>query len=154
MSSDVLATAFPGTTPAVALLGNLPNAILLIDDYGVITYANVAAELLFARGTEALIGKPFSSLLADSHREAYEQMVDAFSDGERVEMLGERREVIARQPDGTGVAIELSLSQVQQGRVRVLAAPMIPGLNDHELASIIKASANAGLDAALNSERR
>ena len=28
--------------------------------------------------------------------------------------------------------------------VRVLAAPMIPGLNDHELPAIIKASANAG----------
>jgi DNA repair photolyase len=33
-------------------------------------------------------------------------------------------------------------------RVRVLAAPMIPGLNDHELASIIKASAEAGAQAA------
>jgi DNA repair photolyase len=33
-------------------------------------------------------------------------------------------------------------------RVRVLAAPMIPGLNDHELASIIKASADAGAKAA------
>jgi len=28
--------------------------------------------------------------------------------------------------------------------VRVLAAPMVPGLNDHELPAIIKASANAG----------
>ena len=33
-------------------------------------------------------------------------------------------------------------------RVRVLAAPMIPGLNDHELASIIKASSEAGARAA------
>jgi DNA repair photolyase len=33
-------------------------------------------------------------------------------------------------------------------RVRVLAAPMIPGLNDHELASIIKASAESGARAA------
>jgi len=33
-------------------------------------------------------------------------------------------------------------------RVRVLAAPMIPGLNDHELPAIIKASANAGAVAA------
>jgi DNA repair photolyase len=33
-------------------------------------------------------------------------------------------------------------------RVRVLAAPMIPGLTDHELASIIKASAEAGAQAA------
>lgn len=32
--------------------------------------------------------------------------------------------------------------------VRVLASPMIPGLNDHELASIIKASADAGAKAA------
>jgi len=33
-------------------------------------------------------------------------------------------------------------------RVRVLAAPMIPGLNDHELASIVRASADAGAQAA------
>lgn len=33
-------------------------------------------------------------------------------------------------------------------RVRVLAAPMIPGLNDHELPAILKASAEAGAHAA------
>ena len=122
MTSTGLASASPGTTPTVALLENLPDAILLIDDGGSIAYANAAAETLFGQRIEQLAGASFQTLLAEPYAHEYGDMLAAFARGERPQILGARRDVVARQPDGSGVAIEMSVSEVRVGQVRTLAA--------------------------------
>jgi diguanylate cyclase (GGDEF)-like protein/PAS domain S-box-containing protein len=111
-----------GTTPTIALLENLPDAILLINELGSIAYANAAAERLFGLPISDLAGTPLPTLLAEPYGEQYAALLRRFADGEQPEGLGERREVVTRQADGTGVAMELSLSEVRVGQVRSLAA--------------------------------
>jgi diguanylate cyclase (GGDEF)-like protein/PAS domain S-box-containing protein len=107
VSTTGLAAAPEGApTPTIALLENLPDAILLLDERGSIAYANAATERLFGRPIEDLVGMQFSKLLV----------------GEELPDLGQRGEVVARQPDGSGVAMELTLSEVRVGQVRSLAA--------------------------------
>jgi diguanylate cyclase (GGDEF)-like protein/PAS domain S-box-containing protein len=107
VSSTGLAAAQNGApTPTIALLENLPDAILLLDEQGSIAYANAATERLFGRTIADLAGTKLAKLLV----------------GEELPAVGERREVVARQPDGTGVAMELTLSEVRVGQVRSLAA--------------------------------
>jgi diguanylate cyclase (GGDEF)-like protein/PAS domain S-box-containing protein len=105
-STGLAAAPQVGTTPTIALLENLPDAILLLDEKGAIAYANAAAELLFGRAIADLVGTQLSKLLV----------------GEELPAVGQRREVVARQPDGSGVAMELSLSEVRVGQARSLAA--------------------------------
>ena len=106
MSSSGLAAAPPGgNAPTIALLENLPDAILLLDEQGSIGYANAAAERLFGRPIAELVGTQLSKLLV----------------GEELPDVGERREIVARQPDGSGIAMELTLSEVRVGQVRSLA---------------------------------
>jgi len=106
VSSPGLAAAQHGaTTPTIALLENLPDAILLVDEQESIGYANAAAERLFGRPIAELSGTRFSTLLV----------------GERLPELGETTENVARQPDGAGAAIELTLSEVRVGPARTLA---------------------------------
>ena len=95
-----------GTTPTIALLENLPDAILLLNEWDSIAYANAAAERLFGRAVADLAGMQLSELLA----------------GKELPAVGERREVVARHPDGSGVTMELTLSEVRVGQVRSLAA--------------------------------
>ena len=111
-----------GARPVLALLDDLPDATLLLDDRGLVSYANAAAEVLFDRPAAALIGRAFTGLLADPFGDSYQKAVHQFAAGERVSLLGERREVVARRQDGTGATIELSLSEVRVGQVRALAA--------------------------------
>lgn len=123
MSATGLATAQNGgTTPTIALLENLPDAIVLIDERGFIAYANAAAECLFGRSIDDLAGAALPTLLAEPYGDEYAALLRRFADGEQLEVPGERREVVAQQPDGSGVAMELSLSEVRVGQVRSLAA--------------------------------
>lgn len=123
MSATGLATAQNGgTTPTIALLENLPDAIVLIDERGFIAYANAAAECLFGRPIDDLAGTALPTLLAEPYGDEYAALLRRFADGEQLEVPGERREVVAQQPDGSGVAMELSLSEVRVGQVRSLAA--------------------------------
>ena len=111
-----------GAVPPSTLLENLPDAIVLVDEGGAVRYANAAAELLFGRPVEELTDQRFASLLAEPFAGEYEEFLRSHGTAEQIPILGERREVVCRQPGGTLVAIELSLSEVRIGEVRSLAA--------------------------------
>ena len=123
MSSPGLAAAPQGATaPTIALLENLPDAILLLDDRGLIAYANAAAERLFGAPVGELTGKRFPALLAEPFGADYAEVLQRFGAGEGLASPGERREVVGRHSDGSGIALELSLSEVRVGQVRSVAA--------------------------------
>jgi len=123
VSSTGLAAAPDGApTPTIALLENLPDAIVLLDDRGLIAYANAAAEHLYGRPIAELAGMPLATLLAEPFAEEYGKLLELFGRGETLPVLAKRREVVARQPNGSAVAMELSLSEVRVGQVRSLAA--------------------------------
>jgi diguanylate cyclase (GGDEF)-like protein/PAS domain S-box-containing protein len=121
-TTSLAGTPKVGSTPTIALLENLPDAILLLNDRGSIAYANAAAERLFGRAIADLAGTDFPSLLAEPFGEEYSQLLRRFGEGEQLPAPEERREVVTQQPDGSGVAMELGLSEVLVGEVRCLAA--------------------------------
>ncbi len=120
------ATAIRGaddvTTPAAALLQNLPEAILLVDGGGSVIYANAAAERLFDHPVSGLTDRVFCTLLAEPFENEYAEALCRFANGEDVPILGQRREVVGRRQDGSGVTIELSLTEVRIGQSPSLAA--------------------------------
>ena len=71
-----------GTTPTIALLENLPDAVLLLDETGAIGYANAAAERLFGRPVAELSGKLLTSLLAEPFADEYASLIHRFGEGE------------------------------------------------------------------------
>jgi diguanylate cyclase (GGDEF)-like protein/PAS domain S-box-containing protein len=117
-----LASASPsGVTPTIALLENLPDAIVLVDGEGSVAYANAAAEQLFGRPVLELVGVPLHILLAEPFGEEYAGHVRRFNGGEHSEVVGQRRDVFVRRLDGSAVATELTLCEVRAGEVRSLA---------------------------------
>jgi diguanylate cyclase (GGDEF)-like protein/PAS domain S-box-containing protein len=111
-----------GIAPAFALLESLPDAILLLDEEGNVTYANSAAERLFVKPAVELGGTKLSELLAEPFADEYADVLQRFAAGEVPTVLGQRRDVVAKQPGGSYAAMELTLSEVQVGAVRFLAA--------------------------------
>jgi diguanylate cyclase (GGDEF)-like protein/PAS domain S-box-containing protein len=120
-SQGLTSTPEGGVTPAVALLENFPDPIVLLNEGGVIVYANAAAERLFGMPV-AQAGTMFPSLLADPFEDQYTQIVSHFSAGQQPLELGEQREVVARGRGDSSVAIELTLSEVRLGQSRSLLA--------------------------------
>jgi diguanylate cyclase (GGDEF)-like protein/PAS domain S-box-containing protein len=111
-----------GISPTVALLENLPDAIVLLDTGGEIGYANAAAERLYGQPAAELVGRMFPTLLIQPFTAEYTEALGRFGAGEAVSILGDRREVVGRQPDGSSMTIELTLSEVRVGQTRSVAA--------------------------------
>jgi diguanylate cyclase (GGDEF)-like protein/PAS domain S-box-containing protein len=111
-----------GTTPTIALLEGLPDAILLLETGGVIAYANAAAEELYGQPAAELSGRMFPTLLAEPFAKEYMEGLGRVGAGEPVSLLGERREVVGHKPDGSSLTIELTLSEVRVGQAQAVAA--------------------------------
>jgi diguanylate cyclase (GGDEF)-like protein/PAS domain S-box-containing protein len=121
-TTSIAGTPKVGATPTIALLESLPDAILLLDERGSIAYANAAAERLFGRAIADLAGTAFPTLLAEPFGEEYLELLRQFGEGAQLPNPEERREIVVQQPDGSGVALELALNEVQVGEVRCIAA--------------------------------
>ncbi|HEY7121590.1 MAG TPA: EAL domain-containing protein [Solirubrobacterales bacterium] len=109
-----------GNGPSLALLENLPDAIVLVDQSGAVKYANAAAERLFDYSIGELASRRLPDLLAEPFRPEYEAALRSYAGNEEVPILGQRREVACARPDGSAVRIELSLSEVRVGEIRSL----------------------------------
>ncbi len=111
-----------GVTPAIALLENLPDGIVLIDGNGWVAYSNAAAEQLFGRPVSEMVGAPFHILLAEPFGEEYAGHIRRFNGGDHPEVVGQRRDVFIRRLDSSVVPAELTLCEVRDGGVKSLAA--------------------------------
>jgi diguanylate cyclase (GGDEF)-like protein/PAS domain S-box-containing protein len=122
-----------GSSPTIALLDGLPDAILLLDDDSVIAYANAAAERLYGQPAAALTGTIFPTLLAAPFSDEYTEGLARCAAGETTPILNQRREVVSHKPDGSSTPIELTLSEVRVGQAPSVAA-VAHDIRDRKLA--------------------
>lgn len=116
---DAAGRAGEGLRPLNAVLDNVADAIVTIDDTGIIESANPATERIFGYPREDLIGRNVSILMPggiggehDSHMQRYRETGEA-------RIIGIGREVMARRIDGSEFPIELSISEVRLGDRRL-----------------------------------
>jgi diguanylate cyclase (GGDEF)-like protein/PAS domain S-box-containing protein len=120
-SAALRGTPDGGTSPTVALLENLPDAVMVVSERGAIGYANAAAERLFGHTASELDGLGLPALLAEPFDSEYAETLRLIATGEHDSMLGEWREVLGRRPDESRIPIELLLTEVRVGQARSLA---------------------------------
>ena len=88
------------------------DAIITIDNQGIVWSFNPAAEKIFGYNSEEIVGKNVSLLMPSPHREQHTQYLARFkSTGER-HVLGVQREVYALRKDGSTFSIELGVSEI------------------------------------------
>ncbi len=123
MSTTGIATApTNGAPPTITILEGLPDAIVLLESDGAIAYANAEAERLYGRQPADLLGLMYPSLLAEPFAASYAELLARLASGERIDLLGERREVVGLRQDGSTLPMELTLSEVAVGQAHSLAA--------------------------------
>jgi diguanylate cyclase (GGDEF)-like protein/PAS domain S-box-containing protein len=110
------------TAPVGLLLESLADAVFLLDDKGAIEYVNPAAAALFGYPISELLGRMFPVILADPFQGEYSAALRDYTRGESATILAANREVIGQPQDGSGFAMELSMSEIQHGQTRFLAA--------------------------------
>lgn len=87
------------------------EAMLSIDDKGLVNLFNPAAEKMFGRTKTEMIGQPVNCLIPERYRQQHEQCLKKyFASGKPDVAIGNTMELLALKSDGEEFPIELSLS--------------------------------------------
>ncbi len=115
---------------AQAVLQNIADGIVTVDEQGIIESVNRSALELFGYQSASAIGQPLQSLVAPSHREAFTKEAHIQTTPQRVAgSAPEPIETVACRSDGSEFAIELGLSEMQIGE-RTFAIAAIRDITD------------------------
>lgn len=90
------------------------DAIIIIDDDGMITYWNNAAEKIFGFTSEEAIGKDLHKIIAPApDYQSFQKAVKSFKKTGKGNAIGQTLEMVAVKKDGGEFPVELSLSSIQ-----------------------------------------
>jgi len=95
-----------------AVVEALPDALLIVNEDGLITLANAQAELIFNYHRDQMVGQTVEMLLPDRFRNGHLGHRVSYFFEPRVRAMGDFREIMGRRRDGKEVAVEIMLAPV------------------------------------------
>jgi len=107
-----------------AIVGTAVDAIITIDERGIIESANASSERVFGYAPHELIGQNVKILMPSPHREEHGEYVRRYITTGEAKIIGTGREVMGQRKDGSEVPIHLSISEVPLKRGRLFTAIM------------------------------
>ena len=102
-----------GESIAHAVIDNVIEGIILINEHGVLQYFNPAAERLFGLSAEEVLGKNVSMLMPDPHRSRHDSYLSNYFSTGDARVIGIGREVEAVRKNGSRFPIDLSVVQTR-----------------------------------------
>jgi PAS domain S-box-containing protein len=96
------------------LLESAPDAILIVDRTGQISFVNSHAERMFGYAPHELLGQPVEILVPEAARPAHVTHRFEFGRTPRTREMGSGLELKGRRKDGTTFPVEISLSPLEE----------------------------------------
>jgi PAS domain S-box-containing protein len=97
-----------------ATLDTAMDAIITIDQQGIIRSVNRAAEQMFGYAATEMIGQNVTMLMSSPDREEHDRHMARYLQTGEKHVLGTRREVEARRKDGSVFPTDLAVSEIPQ----------------------------------------
>jgi PAS domain S-box-containing protein len=95
-----------------AILSSTVDAIVTIDDKGIIETVNPACEKLFGHSREELIGSNVSILMTREHASGHDQYIQNYHQSGERKIIGRSRELIGKRKDGSEFPLSLAVNEV------------------------------------------
>ena len=112
--------AIAGLVDPAELLRAAPDGMLLVDEIGIVRYANRQAEVIF--GGSGLVGHGVEQLVPEQLRERHRVHREGFAATPAPRPMGTGLDLTATRADGTEFAVEISLSPLPVGQHRLTLA--------------------------------
>ncbi|HET7755832.1 MAG TPA: PAS domain S-box protein, partial [Steroidobacteraceae bacterium] len=132
---------------ARSALDAAPDAMIIVDDAGVVRYANRQASVLFGYSHEQLIGRTLEQLMPARFRGRHVAHRRDYLEAPRVRAMGERLTLFGQRQDGSEFPVEISLSPVGDPE-RLLVAAAIRDVTDRKRAEAELRETRAAADQA------
>lgn len=117
--------------PYEAICEASPDAILLVDTEGRITYANTRVADMFGYKPEDLAGEPIEILVPEPYQDEHVAYRNAFLDNPETRPMGVNLDLSARCKDGSTLPVDISLSPIErEGKLEVMA--VVRDISDQE----------------------
>jgi two-component system, sensor histidine kinase len=107
---------------ARSALDAAPDAMLIIDESGVIRYANRQVSAVFGYSHDEVIGRRVDLLMPERFRERHHIHRKDFFRSPRMRPMGQGLELYGRRADGSEFPVEISLSPIDTGDGYLVAA--------------------------------
>jgi sigma-B regulation protein RsbU (phosphoserine phosphatase) len=101
-----------------AIVDNLADGLIIIDEKGIIQFYSPSAGKLFQYSQEEITGKNISLLTPSPHKENHDQYLANYLRTGEAKVVGKERIVYAQRKDGTTFPARLMISEVVTGTVR------------------------------------
>ncbi|MEP7350791.1 MAG: PAS domain S-box protein [Sphingorhabdus sp.] len=102
-----------------AVLASVPDAMIVIDENGLITLFSAAAEKLFGYNAEEILGRNVSILMPTPHREVHDGYIARYMRTGENRIIGTGRVVEGLRRDGSLFPMELAIGEAEADGHRV-----------------------------------
>jgi two-component system sensor kinase FixL len=102
-----------------SILETVPDAMVVIDQHGVIQQFSKAAERLFGWRAEEACGQNVRALMPSPYREQHDGYLSRYLDTGERRIIGIGRVVVGQRRNGSTFPMELSVGEVNQGGRRL-----------------------------------
>ena len=109
---QALAAARESESRMHAVVDNVADGIITLDEYGVIDSMNPAALQIFGYAPDELIGQDIKVLMPATYHHSHDSHLQKFRDTGRTAIIGVDREVTGRRKDGSLFAMELMVNEM------------------------------------------
>lgn len=124
------------------ILDTAPDAMVVIDATGTISFANRQTETLFGHPREELSGKPLDLLIPNRFRHAHAGHIETYFAKPTVRHMGSGLGLFGRRADGTEMDIEVSLSPVRTGNTLLVCAAIRDISERRRIEAMVKLAAD------------
>jgi len=104
------------------LLEAVPDALVGVDESGVIRFVNRRAESLFGYAPGDLVGAPLETLVPESLRQIHVKHREGYGSARGVRPMGTDLKLSGRRADGSEFPVDIALSPIEAGSGRLVIA--------------------------------
>lgn len=118
-----------------SVLATVPDAMVVIDERGLIQSFSAAAERLFGYGETEVLGRNVSLLMPGDHRARHDRYIGHYLETGERRIIGIGRIVVGQRKDGTEFPMELSVGEAHGANGRIFTG-FIRDLSDQQRAEL------------------